>query len=313
MIDISLSASNLERQARARLVGQRLPAGVPSAVAVREVLEAGAIDAGDLVAVVVALDALAAESPAAAVAVALHLACALSIDDPSLLRGERLGSLTLATDEVPVEREGRLTGRASWVAPLDGAAVALVGTRRGADLVACAVALDEPTLIVEPVDAAGLPGLVIGHLRCAETPGRIIGPTMPAMARARILLSAVGLGMARRAVREALAGTPGTHRGAGGEQTAQGQVADAATDLDAALLLTWKAASLPLSLARASMAKLAATVAAQRAVERATQVVGAESFRQGHVLGRLAQDVRALELFAGRTEALREAVALDEL
>ena len=41
-------------------------------------------------------------------------------------------------------------------------------------------------------------------------------------------------------------------------------------------------------------------------------VIGADSFRHGHIIERLAQDVRALELFAGRTEALREAVA-DEI
>ena len=57
------------------------------------------------------------------------------------------------------------------------------------------------------------------------------------------------------------------------------------------------------------MAKLAVTGAVQRAIERATQVVGVETFRSGHVVERLAQDVRALELFAGRTEALRGAVA----
>ena len=61
------------------------------------------------------------------------------------------------------------------------------------------------------------------------------------------------------------------------------------------------------------MAKLAATEATQRAVARATQVVGADSFRGEHVVERLAQDVRALELFAGRTEALREAVAAETL
>jgi ABC-2 type transport system permease protein len=37
-----------------------------------------------------------------------------------------------------------------------------------------------------------------------------------------------------------------------------------------------------------------------------TQVVGVETFHAGHVIERLAQDVRALELFAGRTEALRD-------
>jgi alkylation response protein AidB-like acyl-CoA dehydrogenase len=48
-------------------------------------------------------------------------------------------------------------------------------------------------------------------------------------------------------------------------------------------------------------------------VARATQVVGADTFRHGHIVERLAQDVRALELFAGRTEALREAVATEIL
>jgi hypothetical protein len=37
--------------------------------------------------------------------------------------------------------------------------------------------------------------------------------------------------------------------------------------------------------------------------------VGVDSFQRGHIIERLAQDVRALELFAGRTEALRAAVA----
>jgi alkylation response protein AidB-like acyl-CoA dehydrogenase len=135
------------------------------------------------------------------------------------------------------------------------------------------------------------------------------------MAQARVLLAAAGLGMGRRALHEALA-VARRHRdhGVGGEQTVQGLLADAATELDAARMLTWKAASAPVvSLSDASMAKLLATEATQRAVARATQVVGADSFRAGHVVERLAQDVRALELFAGRTEALREAVAMDTL
>ena len=75
--------------------------------------------------------------------------------------------------------------------------------------------------------------------------------------------------------------------------------------------MTWKAAASPdrPTLAAASLAKLAATEATQRAVLRATQVIGGDSFRTGHIIDSLARDVRALELFAGRTEALREAAA----
>jgi len=54
-------------------------------------------------------------------------------------------------------------------------------------------------------------------------------------------------------------------------------------------------------------------VAAQAAVVRATQVVGIDSMRSGHAIERLTQDVRAIEVFAGRTEALREAAAYDLL
>jgi alkylation response protein AidB-like acyl-CoA dehydrogenase len=131
------------------------------------------------------------------------------------------------------------------------------------------------------------------------------------MARARILLAAAGLGLGRRALREAMQVARAYNKlGAGGEQTVQGLLADTATELDAATMLTWKAAmaSEP-SLADASLAKLLATDATQRAVVRAAQVVGADSFTAGHPLDRLARDARALELFAGRTEALREAAA----
>jgi alkylation response protein AidB-like acyl-CoA dehydrogenase len=223
--------------------------------------------------------------------------------------------MALSSEDVPVEENGRLSGRAAWVAPLTPLGVAVVGVRSGGGLTAAAVSLNAPGVLQESVDTAALGGIVCGHVRLDGAPFVGVGPTMPFMSRVRILLAAAGLGMGRRALREALVTAKGrTGHGAGGEQTVQGLLADAATELDAAMLLTWKAAAASnLSLAEASMAKLAATEATQRAVARATQVVGADSFRRGHIIERLAQDVRTLELFAGRTEALREAVALETL
>jgi alkylation response protein AidB-like acyl-CoA dehydrogenase len=208
-----------------------------------------------------------------------------------------------------------LFGRASWITPLTTGGLVIVGVRDGDSLSAAAVRLDAEGVTQEPVETAGLGGLVCGHVRFDRTPFTPAGATQPFMAQARVLLAAAGLGMGRRALHEALA-VARRHRdhGVGGEQTVQGLLADAATELDAARMLTWKAASAPVvALSDASMAKLLATEATQRAVARATQVVGADSFRAGHVVERLAQDVRALELFAGRTEALREAVAMDTL
>ena len=299
-------------------LGQELAEGATAADVIMGAGRVGLLDPqADLLAVTLAVEALASESPAAAVAFGLHSAAALTLagDDrfTAIFRGEAVGALTLATDAVPDHEGEALVGRASWVAPVTDYGVALIGVRRGDALAACAVALDHPSITVDIVRTAALPGLLCGHLTLARTPCIALGPTLPVMRRARVLLAAAGLGIARRAVREALGSARGTSRGVGGEQTVQGLVADAATELDAAMLLTWKAATTEGSLAAASMAKLAATHAAQRAVERATQVIGAESFRRGHIVERLAQDVRALELFGGRTEALRDAVAEAEL
>jgi alkylation response protein AidB-like acyl-CoA dehydrogenase len=190
-----------------------------------------------------------------------------------------------------------------------------VGARSGAAIAASAVALDAAGVATEIVESSALRGFVCGNLLLTGAEAVMLGATIPFMTRVRLLLSAAGLGMGRRALNEALEAAHTLRgRGAGGEQTVQGLLADAATELDGAMLLTWKAASRPTaSLAAASMAKLAATEATLRAVARATQVIGVDSFRRGHIVERLTQDARALELFAGRTEALREAVADEAL
>lgn len=316
-MDFDLTPVQRSWQEKAGELGRELALDATASDVVMGAARVGLLDAAvDLLSVAVAVEALAAELPAAGAALALHTASALSVTSDvhadALFRGDAVAALTLATDEVPTERDHALTGRASWVAPIAHRGIAVIGARRDGALVACVVELDDSSVTIDRVPTAALSGLVCGHLTLTDTRSYAVGPTLPAMARARILIAAVGLGIGRRAVRESL-GTVRGSRGAGGEQTVQGLVADAATDLEAAMLLTWKAASSPLSLADSSMAKLAAVVAAQRAVERATQAVGAESFRSGNIIERLAQDVRALELFAGRTEALREAVAEVEL
>jgi alkylation response protein AidB-like acyl-CoA dehydrogenase len=273
----------------------------------------------DLLSVAAAVEGVAFGSPAAAMAMAMHSVAALAAADTPfgdlLFRGEQVGALALSSEDVPVVKTGRLAGRASWVAPIVDGGLAIVGARRGDELVAMAVPLAGRGVVVELVDPAGLQPLTFAHVAFDDAEAFEAGPTVPVMARLRVLVAAAGLGIGRRALHEALVAARAAGGGAAGEQTVQGLLADAATELDAALLLAWKAASADaqLTLADASMAKLAATGAAQRAIERTTQVVGVETFRRGHVIERLAQDVRALELFAGRTEALRAAIAEDEL
>jgi alkylation response protein AidB-like acyl-CoA dehydrogenase len=336
-VHFNLTPVQLSWRSRAEALSRDLASGVTAADVVAGAARAGLVDPdADLLSAAVAVEALACESASAAIAYALHTsvvrgafqhAAAFTGRPPleALRRGEIAGAIALAADDVPAEADGRLSGRASWVAPLTARGLVIVGAARGsqdADAgggprphVACAVALDAPGVSFAADETAALDGLVCGHVAFTEVPCTPLGDTQPIMACVRILLAAAGLGMGRRAVRESMnAARASTRSGAGGEQTVQGLVADAATEIDAAKLLTWKAAAATrLSLADASMAKLAATDATQRAVARATQAVGGDSFRRGHIIERLAQDVRALELFAGRTEALREAVSLETL
>jgi alkylation response protein AidB-like acyl-CoA dehydrogenase len=301
-------------------LGREFSEGTAAGDAVMGAARVGIIDPEvDLLAAALAVEALACESPAAGMTLALHttaLKAQLSqrslID--SLARGEIVGALVLSSEDVPTIEDGRLSGRASWVGPITQGGIAVVGARQGAQVIACGVALDDQRVHVTEVKTSALGGFVWAYLAFSGAQCVAAGETTSIMARARTLIACVALGICNRALRESLAVVHREH-GAGGEQTVQGLLADTATELEAARMLTWKAAARgdDVSLADASKAKLAATSAAQAAVLRATQVVGVDSFRRGHVVERLTQDVRAIELFAGRTETLREAVADAEL
>jgi len=297
-----------------------LPADAAAADVVMGAARVGLLDPrGDLLSAVVAVEAVAYNAAPAGVSLALHsgVLLALGSDDrfTSLARGETVGAIALSTETLPALTGSHLQGRASLVGPVTDHGVAIIGARADQGLVATALALDASGVVVEDVETSALRGFGCGNVIMNGAEATLLGATLPFMTRVRILLAAAGLGMGRRALNEALHAAHALRgRGAGGEQTVQGLLADAATELDAAMLLIWKAASTAtLSLASASMAKLAATDAALRAVARATQVIGVDSFRRGHVVESLSPDVRALELFAGRTEALREAVASETL
>jgi alkylation response protein AidB-like acyl-CoA dehydrogenase len=305
---------------KAKALGRELAEDAAAADVVTGAARVGIIDPqADLLAAALAVEALAGESPAAGMTLALHTTTLMadlsqsSIVD-SLARGETVGALVLSSEDVPTMEDGRLSGRASWVGPITEHGIAVVGARQRSSIVACGVALDDERVHITEVKTSALRGFVWAYLAFSGTRYVEGGETTSIMARARTLIACVALGICNRALRESLAVVRREH-GAGGEQTVQGLLADTATELEAARMLTWKAATHgdDVSLAEASRAKLAATSAAQAAVIRATQVVGVDSFRHGHVIERLTQDVRAIELFAGRTETLREAVAEAEL
>ena len=96
-------------------------------------------------------------------------------------------------------------------------------------------------------------------------------------------------------------------------------LADLATDLEAARMLTLKAAdswaAAPTTAARErprstpSMAKLFASEAAHRAADKAMQILASTGYRRGSVVERLFRDVRATEIYQGTSEVQRMVIA----
>ena len=318
-MDFELTDVQRSWREKAQELGRELAEGAAASDVIMGAARVGLIDPNaDLVAASLAVEALSCESAAAGMTLALHTTTLLAFPHDerftALARGEIVGAIALTSEDVPSGNNGKLSGRAAWVGPITDHGIAIVGARNGSQVTACAIALDGHGVQITEVRTSALSGFVWAYVMFAGTPCMASAETTRIMALARTLIASVALGIGNRALRESLSVVTREH-GAGGEQTVQGLLADTATDLEAARMLTWQAAAqgANVSLAVASMAKLAATTAAQAAVVRATQVVGVDSFRRGHVIERLTQDVRAIELFAGRTEALREAVAGAEL
>ncbi len=125
----------------------------------------------------------------------------------------------------------------------------------------------------------------------------------------RTSVAAAACGFARRALDEALGHV--RSRGMFGRmlsdfQLTQVALAEMATALDAAELLTYRAAWLrdrgqPFT-AAAAMAKLTATESAQVIIDRALQMFGGRGLVQGAVIERLYREIRALRIYEGASE-----------
>ena len=97
-------------------------------------------------------------------------------------------------------------------------------------------------------------------------------------------------------------------------QLTQAALAERAVELEAARLLVYRAATVKDRGAErvtleASMAKLFATEAAQRIIDRALQLHGGRGLLKGSITERLYRDVRALRIYEGTSEIQRVGVA----
>jgi acyl-CoA dehydrogenase len=132
----------------------------------------------------------------------------------------------------------------------------------------------------------------------------------------RSSVAAAAIGFARRAMREAL--KRATCRKMFGHtlaefQLTQAKIAKMATDIDAAALLTYRAAWLkdlgrPVTV-EAAMAKMTATEMAQQVIDSAMQIFGALGVVSGEAVEQLYREIRPLRIYEGATEVQQLIVA----
>ncbi|MBX9456722.1 MAG: acyl-CoA dehydrogenase family protein [Rhizobium sp.] len=133
----------------------------------------------------------------------------------------------------------------------------------------------------------------------------------------RASVAAAALGFARRALDESLAHAKARKMfGAtlGDLQLTQATLGDMATGIDAAALLTYRAAwrrdAQKLTTTKeAAMAKMTATETAQSVIDRAVQLFGGRGVRSGEIVESLYREIRALRIYEGATEVQKLIVA----
>lgn len=147
----------------------------------------------------------------------------------------------------------------------------------------------------------------------------------------RPTVGAAALGMGQRALSEALTHTRSRQQFAGALselQAVQMSLADMACDLEAARLLVYRAAAVADVVAQlrsqngsesaedrsrvartGSMAKLMATEAAFRVIDRAVQLHGGRGVETTGIVARLYEDIRALRIYEGASDVQRLLIA----
>jgi acyl-CoA dehydrogenase len=134
-------------------------------------------------------------------------------------------------------------------------------------------------------------------------------------------VAAAALGFARRALDEALQQAAGREmfgQRLADFQLTQAALGDMAADIDAAALLTYRAAwrrdvQGVRTTREAAMAKMVATENAQRVIDRALQMHGGGGVRVGSAVESLYREIRALRIYEGATEVQRLIIGRDLL
>ncbi|MGH8165935.1 MAG: acyl-CoA dehydrogenase family protein, partial [Woeseiaceae bacterium] len=133
----------------------------------------------------------------------------------------------------------------------------------------------------------------------------------------RTSVGAAALGFARRALDEAIRHT--SHRELFGAplsalQMTEASIAEMALEVDSSALLVYRSAWAKdcyqeRVTREAAMAKLYATEAAQRVIDRAVQLFGGKGVTKGNVAESLYREIRALRIYEGASEVQKVIIA----
>jgi acyl-CoA dehydrogenase len=228
----------------------------------------------------------------------------------------------------------RITGRKTWISNGGIAGTYVVFARTGEapgakGLSAFLVDSETPGLRIEsrievtaphPLATLSFDAMRIPAEAMIGRPGEGFRVAMGTLDVFRATVGAAALGFARRALD--LTVERATERKLFGatlfdQQMSQAAIADSAVDVEASALLVYRAAWLKDAGAarvtrEASMAKLHATEAAQRAADRCVQIHGGLGVTKGHKAEELYREVRALRVYEGASEIQRVVIARAE-
>jgi acyl-CoA dehydrogenase len=233
---------------------------------------------------------------------------------------------SIQTRAVPVADGYRLDGDKLFISNLGIADHATViattdPSLNSGGLTAFWVPLDAPGVTVKPlvaiaphpIGALELRGVIVPATARIGAAGQGMKLAMQTLDAFRVSVGAAAVGMARRALDEATRFV--TQRVQFGKPLSeqplvQAHLADMIVDLDAARLLVLRAAykrdmSTERATTEVSIAKLGATEAAQRVIDRAVQLFGGRGVMAGAVVEHLYRAIRPLRIYEGTSEIQR--------
>jgi len=248
-----------------------------------------------------------------------HAVAAFALSEPEA--GSDVASMQCSAIESP---EGyRLNGEKTWISN-GGIADFYVVFARTAEapgargISAFIVNADAPGLeIAERIDVVAphplaklhFHNVLVPHAKRIGAAGEGFKVAMATLDVFRTSVAAAALGFARRALDESIAWAK-QRKMFGGTladfQITQSKLAQMATLLDAATLLTYRAAWLRDQGQRitqeAAMAKMTATENAQQIIDMAVQMHGGMGVKKGCIVESLYREIRALRIYEGATE-----------